>query len=198
MSRWVSMMLLLALASCRERAEVPETTASFGGSGTPEYAAAAPTKRLAKSPTSLPVAAAGSVIGRSTDPQLPQHAAGPARSASAAQLSEARARAQRLTRSLLKGGIARREVTSVADIHGSTLYMKRRYAEALAWYQVGMAIDPSFEPILYNAARAAALLGKHGLARQYLHKLATLGTPLGRRRLARARRDPDLSSLRIR
>jgi tetratricopeptide (TPR) repeat protein len=113
---------------------------------------------------------------------------------SAAEVAEAAAAAQRLTGALLGDGIAPREVSSIADIRGFRLYRQGRYAQALAWFAAGARIDDSYEPCLFNAARAAAMSGDPAGARRYLAQLRRLDTPMARRHLARARTDPALAA----
>jgi len=97
--------------------------------------------------------------------------------------------AQRLTRSLLDSGIAAREVTAVADIRGHRLFRRQHYRRALAWFEIGANVDPSYEPCIYNAARTAAKLGDRDLAQRYLERLRKLNTPMSKRRLKRAARE---------
>lgn len=117
------------------------------------------------------------------------------RIATPADRQVARLSAQRLTEQLLKAGIEPREVAAVADIQGHRRYRHRRYAEALIWFERAVQIDRSFEPALYNAARAALQLRDYPAAARYLKLLQRRGTPLARRRLQQLREAFDFARL---
>ncbi len=110
-------------------------------------------------------------------------------------MAATQAEAQRLTRALLAGGVAAREVTSVADIRGYRLFRRRYHRQAQVWFETAVGVDPTFEPALYNAALTAALLADRPRALRHLERLRRLGTPLGRRRLTRAARSPHLRAI---
>jgi hypothetical protein len=128
--------------------------------------------------------------------QLAPREPGPPRSESAEQLTQAQQQAQRWTGDLLKGGLARREVASMADIRGYRFFRRRSFGRALRWFTIAVATDPTYEPALFNAARAAALLGETATAREHLSRLRGLGTPLSRRQLDAAARHKDFARLR--
>jgi len=121
---------------------------------------------------------------------------GPRRPESPEQLAKAQVAASTFTRTLRASGLDRREVTALADIRGYRLYKRRFFGRAHAWFLAAVAMDGRYELSLYNAARTAALLGRLDQARGLLARLAKLGTPLSRMRLALARKDPDLAVLR--
>ncbi len=100
--------------------------------------------------------------------------------------------------SLIAGGIAKREVTSIADIRGYRLYRRRYFGRAHIWFSAAVRTDPTYELSLYNAARTAALLGKVDTAQGLLQRLRRLDTPLARHRLQLAASDPDLAAWRAR
>lgn len=110
-------------------------------------------------------------------------------------MEAARREARSLVNTLRAGGVAPREVTSTADIRGYRLYRRRYFRQALAWLEAAVRTDPTFEPALFNAARAAAAAGELEAARGYLRRLAALETPLARDRLRMARQDADLGPL---
>ena len=118
-----------------------------------------------------------------TDATPSRRDAGPAvaRPESPERIEAAASEARQLTAALLSGGVDRREVTSVADIRGYRLYRRGLYRQARVWFEIGVEIDPTFEPCLHNAARVAALLGDQDAARAHLAQLARLDTPMGRR-----------------
>ena len=120
---------------------------------------------------------------------------GPPRAETAQRVAAARAEAARLTKALRAGGVAAREVTSVADIRGFRLFKRRSYRQAQVWFEAAVGVDPTFEPSLYNAALTAAVLGDPARARRHLAALRRLGTPLSRRRLSRATRNGHLGRL---
>lgn len=125
----------------------------------------------------------------------PPREPGPPRPETDAQVEAARREARSLVSSLRAGGVAPREVTSTADIRGYRLFRRRYFRQALAWLEAAVRSDPSFEPALYNAARAAGAAGDTDAARGYLRRLADLQTPLARDRLRVAREDPDLAPI---
>ena len=83
----------------------------------------------------------------------------------------------------------------MADIRGYRLFRRRSFGQALRWFETAARIDPTYEPALFNAARAAALLGAVHRAREHLAKLRALGTPLSRRQLDAAARHEDFKAL---
>jgi len=118
---------------------------------------------------------------------------GPPREEAAGEVRAARTEAAQLTRSLLAGGISRREVASIADMRGYRHFKRRRFAQARAWFLQALAADTTFELSAYNAARCAALLGNLAEARALLGRLRTRDTLLARSLLRRAAQDPDLA-----
>jgi len=125
----------------------------------------------------------------------PPREPGPPRPETPAQVARARKEATALVQAMAQGGITGREVTSMADIRGYRLFRRREFRQALAWFEVAVHSDATFEPAMFNAARAAAALGQVQTAHRYLQLLRGLGTPLARTRLALARTDPDLAPL---
>ena len=125
----------------------------------------------------------------------PPREPGPPRPETDGQVEAARREARSLVSSLRAGGVAPREVTSTADIRGYRLFRRRYFRQALAWLEAAVRSDPTFEPALYTAARAAAAAGEPDAARGYLRGLAALKTPLARDRLRMARQDPDLAPI---
>lgn len=108
---------------------------------------------------------------------------------------QAAAEARRLTETLTESGISPREAASVADMRGFRLYRRRRYAQALAWFEQAIRTDGSFELSRFNAARCAMLLDRPEVARGHLRALAALSTPMARSGLAMARRLTDFAAL---
>lgn len=168
------LVLLAGPAACKAR---PGAAEDAGGGG---HAGRAP-------------AHAGGATDRGTEASADERAA--ARPEPEARLRRAAEEARQLTSALLKGGVARREVTSIADIRGYRLYRRGRYREARVWFEAGVRIDPTFEPCLYNAARLSALVGDLSAARERLQQLRRRGTPLSARYLAQAAGDADFSAL---
>jgi Tfp pilus assembly protein PilF len=84
----------------------------------------------------------------------------------------------------------------MADIRGYRLFRRRYFAQARVWFEEAIALDPSFEPALFHAARAAALLGDVAGARRHLDRLRGLGTPMSRRQLEISTRHEDFARLR--
>ena len=121
---------------------------------------------------------------------------GPPRAETPQQIERAREESRKLVAQLLASGIQRREVTAIADIRGYRFYKRRYFARARVWFEAAARTDPSYELSLYNAARAAALLGDLPAAKAHLEKLRKLGTPLAKRRLKLAKKDPDFKALR--
>ncbi len=121
--------------------------------------------------------------------------AGPPRHEEERAILAARKEAKEIARSLLGGGISRREVASIADMRGYRHYRKRRYGQALAWFQRATQTDPSFELSAFNAARCAALLGRGAEALPLLRRLRTMDTSLSRALLQQVDRDPDLATV---
>lgn len=130
--------------------------------------------------------------------QLAPREFGPPRPESAGQLEQAQQEARRWTSDLLKGGLARREVASMADIRGYRLFRRRSFGQALQWFSTATRVDPTYEPALFNAARAAALLGDVAAAQEHLTRLRGLSTPLSLRQLNAAARHKDFARLRER
>lgn len=129
---------------------------------------------------------------------LPPREEGPPRPEEQQSIQAAGAEAEALARSLLAGGISRREVASIADMRGYRLFRKRRYAQAHAWFIRATQVDGTFELSLFNAARCAALLDRGPEAHALLHRLRALKTPLSRSLARRADRDPDLAAAPVR
>jgi tetratricopeptide (TPR) repeat protein len=125
----------------------------------------------------------------------PPREPGPPRAESDEQVERARREAEALVVSLRAGGVAPREVTSTADIRGFRLFRRRYFRQARVWFEAAVRSDPTFEPALYNAARAAAAAGDLRAAREHLRRLAALKTPLARGKLRQARDDSDLAEL---
>ena len=84
----------------------------------------------------------------------------------------------------------------MADIRGYRLFRKRYFGQARVWSEEAIALDPSFEPALFHAARAAALLGDVAGSRRQLDRLRVLGTPMSRRQLEISARHVDFTALR--
>ena len=125
----------------------------------------------------------------------PAREPGKPRAESAALLRRTAREARVFVDVLLSGGIDRREVCSMADIRGHRLFRGRYFGQARAWFDAALRTDPTFEPALFNAARAAAAAGDPGAARRHLKTLRRLDTPLARSRLQLAEQDPDLAGL---
>lgn len=132
------------------------------------------------------------VDGTAPPPREP----GPARPESAQAIERTRKEVDQWTRSFRQSGLGSREISSLADIRGYRLYRRRNFRRAQLWFDAAVAADPSFEVPLYNAARVAALNGDRGRAVKLLAKLAALNTPLAKRRLQLAAKDPDLQGFR--
>lgn len=130
--------------------------------------------------------------------QLAPREFGPPRPESVEQLEQAQKEARRWTGDLLKGGLARREVASMADIRGYRLFRRRSFGRALRWFTTAARVDPTYEPSRFNAARAAALLGDVTAAQEHLARLRGLKTPLSLRQLDAAARHKDFAVLRKR
>ena len=130
--------------------------------------------------------------------QLAPREFGPPRPESTEQLDQAQQEARRWTGDLLKGGLARREVASMADIRGYRLFRRRSFGRALRWFTTAARVDPTYEPSRFNAARAAALLGDVAAAQEHLTRLRGLKTPLSLRQLDAAARHKDFAVLRKR
>lgn len=125
----------------------------------------------------------------------PPREPGPPLAETEEQIAAAEKEARDLVRALLEGGISPREVTSMADIRGYRLFRRRLFGQARAWFEAAVRTDPRFEPVLFNAARAAAAHGDLAAARAHLERLRRLDTPLARSRLRLAATDPDLAKL---
>lgn len=83
----------------------------------------------------------------------------------------------------------------MADIRGYRLFKRRYFRQARIWFEAAVRSDPTFEPALFNAARAAAAAGDLAAARRHLRRLQRLNTPLARSRLRLAPSDRDLKAL---
>lgn len=127
--------------------------------------------------------------------ELPPREVGPARPETEAQVARERREARELTQAL-RHAVSARQLTSMADIRGYRLYRERRYRRAQVWFETAVQLDPSYELSQYSAARVAALLDDLDRAREHLAQLRRQDTPLARRALLAAERDPDLAALR--
>lgn len=125
----------------------------------------------------------------------PARQPGPPRAESDARVVRALEEAAALVQAMGQGGVSRREAASMADIRGYRLFKRRLFGQARAWFETAVRADPTFEPAIFNAARAAAAAGDASAARDHLRRLRRLGTPLARSRLGLARQDPDLRGL---
>ena len=110
-------------------------------------------------------------------------------------LAQTASEVRQLTAALLNGGVAPREVASVADIRGVRLMKRKRFTLANVWLRAAAQIDPTYEWAVYHAAVCAAKLGQRDSARAQLQRLQRLATPLANKRLQDARRISELATL---
>lgn len=101
-----------------------------------------------------------------------------------AQLRRTQVEIESLFSALKAGGVAAREITSVADIRGFRLLRRKRYREAQLWFEAGVKNDPTYELCLFNAALTAHLLADHPRVHKHTVALQKLHTPLANAKLA--------------